>query len=285
MVFERDTKSYYQEEENKALLFLYQHLFGRMILKILTRPFVSQIVGTYMNSAFSKRRISKFIDKNHIDMSKYIEETYHSFNQFFTRTIKKERRILPEDTDLFLSPADARVMVYPITRDSAFEIKNSCYTVNELLRDDELARKYQGGYCFIFRLCVDDYHRYSYIDDGKVERSMKIPGIFHTVQPLAFKKYKVFSENTREYQVLQTSHFKTIVQIEVGALLVGKIQNHEKESFSRGEEKGYFEFGGSTIILLVEKDTVIPDRDILENSSKGIETRVYLYEAVGRKKI
>lgn len=237
-----------------------------------------------MNSRLSKHRIRKFIRQNQIDMSEYEETKYTSFNDFFTRKIKDEKRVLLSDNELFLAPADSKLTVYSIDKDTCFWIKDSCYRVSELLQDEELSKKYEGGYCFVFRLGVTDYHRYSYIDNGKVISSKKINGIFHTVRPIAFKKYKVFHENTREYQVLDTKNFGHVIQMEVGALMVGKIVNKECQEFSRGDEKGYFCFGGSTIVVLVEKDKVIPDSDILKNSSKDIETRVYLYEAVGRRK-
>ncbi len=284
MVFDRKTNTCYEEENSKSLLFLYSHVFGRCILKILTRKFVSVLGGAYMDSGLSKYRIKKFIHKNKIDMSEYEDVDYKSFNDFFTRKIKNEKRLLTNKDDLFIAPADSKLTVYSIDKDTCFWVKNSCYTVSDLLKDESLAKQYEGGYCFVFRLGVTDYHRYSYVDDGKIISTKKIKGVFHTVQPLAFKKYKVFHENTREYQVLQTNHFKTIIQMEVGALMVGKICNKECSYFSKGEEKGYFCFGGSTIIILVEKDTVIVDPDILENSSKDIETRVQLFETIGRRK-
>ena len=282
MYYHRKENAYYQEEDSKALLFLYQNFLGRCILKVLTRKFVSNLGGYYMNSKFSKHRISKFVKKNHIDMGDYEEKEYCSFNDFFTRKIKEGKRPLVKDTTSILSPADQKLTIYPIHKDTSFWVKNSCYTIEELLQDKELASKYNGGYCFVYRLGVTDYHRYSYIDQGKVLSTKKIDGIFHTVQPIAFKKYPVFSENTREYQVLKTTHFNTIIQMEVGALMVGKICNYDKKEFKRGEEKGYFCFGGSTVIVLVEKNTVIPDEDILKNSLEEVETKVSLFEAVGR---
>lgn len=283
MVFDRKTNTYYEEENSKSLLFLYNNICGRVILKLLTRKWISILGGFYMDSKLSKHRIKKFILKNKIDMSDYEEVNYKSFNDFFTRKIKEGKRTLSTDTKFFLAPADSKVMVYKIDKDNCFWIKNSCYTVTDLLQDAELAKKYENGYCFVFRLGVTDYHRYSYIDDGKVIFNKKIKGKFHTVQPIAFKRYKVFHENVREYQLLSTKNFGNIIQMEVGALMVGKIKNRECQEFSRGEEKGFFCFGGSTIVVLTEKNKVIPNADILENSSKNIETRVQLYEEVGRR--
>ncbi len=285
MIYFRKEGTYVEEKTSRVLLFFYQTFLGRMLLKGLSARFISNLVGKYMSSSLSKRRIPKFIEKNHILMEEYEKEEYSSFNDFFTRKIQVEKRPCPKNKNLVLSPADSRLTVYPIGEDSCFWIKGSCYTLEELLRSSFLARSFQGGYCFVYRLCVDDYHRYAYVDEGKVVSSQRIEGRLHTVQPIAFKKYRVFHENTREYMVLKTENFKTIIQMEVGALLVGKICNHSKKTFHRGEEKGYFAFGGSTVIVLYPKDTVIPDQDILENSKKEIETKVKLLETVGRRKI
>jgi phosphatidylserine decarboxylase len=70
--------------------------------------------------------------------------------------------------------------------------------------------------------------------------------------------------------------------MEVGALLVGKIVNHHgPAAVRRGQEKGYFQFGGSTVVLLLKKDTALLDEDILENSRNGIETVVKFGEKIG----
>jgi phosphatidylserine decarboxylase len=70
--------------------------------------------------------------------------------------------------------------------------------------------------------------------------------------------------------------------MEVGALLVGKIVNHhECANVLRGEGKGYFQFGGSTVVLLLERDAAQIDEDILENSGMHIETIVRMGEKIG----
>lgn len=70
--------------------------------------------------------------------------------------------------------------------------------------------------------------------------------------------------------------------MEVGALLVGKIENHSGAAYvQRGQEKGNFAFGGSTIILMTQKNRVISDEDICMRSRKGIETLVQMGEKIG----
>ena len=182
----------------------------------------------------------------------------------------------------FISPADSKLTVLPITENARFTLKHTDYSVSSLLKNSELARAYHGGYAFIFRLTVDDYHRYCYVDDGIKEENIHIPGNFHTVNPIANNYYPIYKENTREYSILHSNHFGDIVMMEVGALLVGKIVNlHEKAEVKRGQEKGYFQFGGSTVVLLTKANMVNVDKDILENSKDGIETIVKFGEKIG----
>ena len=140
-----------------------------------------------------------------------------------------------------------------------------------------------GGTLCVFRLTVQDYHHYAYVDDGVKTKNYHIPGVCHTVNPLANDQYPIYTENTREFSVLKSKHFGRILMMEVGALLVGKIVNHhEKLKVSRGMEKGFFEFGGSTVILAFEKDQVTIAEDIMENNAMGFETIVKMGEVIGK---
>jgi len=170
--------------------------------------------------------------------------------------------------------------------DSAFEIKGFRYTVETLLRDAALAKKYEGGLCFVLRLSVEDYHRYFYIDGGSKGENVFIKGKLHTVQPVALEKRRVFTENCREYTVMHTDNFGDVTQVEVGAMLVGRIVNdHGAGPCNRGEEKGRFEFGGSTIVLLTERGKVKPDEELLSNTRAGDETKVKCGERLGVREV
>jgi len=284
MIYYRDKKEYVEEKTSSFLKFLYYNPVGRILLKIAISKPISKIGGFYMNTCLSKGRIKKFIINNNIDMSEYHEYNYKSFNEFFIRKIKVTKRPIPKDDNLLISPADSKVLVYKIDDEVKLNIKNSIYTVSEILKDDKLAREYKNGYLIIFRLCVDDYHHYHFIDDGKIISNKKINGVLNTVQPISDKKCRVFSENAREVSVLDLKHFGKVIQIEVGALMVGKIKNLDVSEFKRGDEKGYFCFGGSTVVLLFKENTIDIDKDIIDNSKKGIETRVKLFEKIGRRK-
>lgn len=272
-----------KDHNQKSLSFLYKTAVGRIILKIIVYPWLTKIYGKYNDSKLSTRKIKSFIKNNNISMEEYEKQEYKSFNDFFTRKINPKYREISKKEEDFISCCDNKLRVYSINKDLIFQVKGSNYNVNSILKDSNLAKKYEDGLCLIFRLCVDDYHRYIYFDDGEIVKTTKIPGKFHTVNPIAYENFQVFSENNREVSILKTKNFGTVTQIEVGALMVGKIVNYPVEKFERGEEKGYFKFGGSTIILLIEKDKLEIDPLILEYSNLGIETKLQMGEVIGKK--
>ncbi len=262
---------------DKIQSFLYNTLFGRIILKALIQPPVSKICGCILNTRISALFVNKFINTNKIDMSDYLKTRYSSFNDFFTRKIIDEKRPVDMDNLSLISPCDGALTVYNIDENSTFRIKHSVYTVSDLL--EESSADYIGGKCLVFRLAVHNYHRYCYIDKGTKSENKKISGCLHTVMPIS-ADYNVFSRNSREWTILHTQSFGDVIQIEIGALLVGKINNyHQTHMFCRGEEKGRFEFGGSTIVLLFKKGTVLID----EKFTDFKETPVLMGEKIGIK--
>lgn len=273
------------QSQNNLLKLLYSHVLGRCLLKVLTLPFITYLGGIYMNSFLSKHKIQPFIQKNQIDMSQYIVQDYHSYNDFFTRQIKRDYRPFSKDSHTLIAPADSKLTYYPIFQDTHLKIKDSLYSLEDLLQNQELAQSYQGGVCLIFRLTVDDYHRYCFIDNGTKEDDHYIPGIFHTVNPIANDYYPIYKQNARSYSLLHTENFDDVIYMEVGAMMVGKIVNHSKTSFQKGEEKGYFEFGGSTIVMLLKANIIDIDEDIIKNSMTHDETRVLMGEKIGVKRV
>ena len=280
-IVDRQTKKEYEMTYDKSVKFLYNNVLGRVILKLINNHLVSKIVGSYMNSKLSIKRINKTIKENNIDMSLFEEKEYTCFNDFFTR--KKKDLKIDKNKNHFVSPADAKLLAIKLDQNARFDIKKSIYTMKDII-DKDLSHKYQNGYALIFRLEITDYHRFHFIDNGYLDKYKFIKGKLHTVQPIAYNKYKVFHTNSREYTILHTENFGDILDIDVGAMMVGKITNNkDKKKFVRGEEKGYFEFGGSTIILFIEDKKIILDNDILLNSALGKETIVKVGEKIGTK--
>ena len=271
--------------QDRLLAALYGNAFGRMLLKPLTAPWLSKLAGRFLSTKASRVFIKPFIKKNRIDMSRFEPVEYGSYNDFFSRRIRPDARPVDMDPRHLISPADSKLTALPITETGRFTLKHTEYTVGSLLKNPTLAAEYVGGWALIFRLTVDDYHRYCYAFDCEKGENVTIPGKLHTVNPIANDFFPIYKENSREYTVLHTREFGDVIAMEVGALLVGKIVNHHgPAAVQRGQEKGYFQFGGSTVVLLLKKDTAILDGDILENSRNGIETVVKFGEKIGTAK-
>ena len=263
--------------QDKLLDTIYSHKVTRAAVKLMGAPIVSKVGRRVLDSSASAGFIDSFADKNGIDLFDYEDTAYTSFNDFFTRRIKPSRRYIPKDDNMLICPSDGKVSAYEITNSSTFVIKNSVYTVGSLLRDKKLSQRYNGGNAVVIRLTPDDYHRYVYPCSGIKSRNRVINGILQTVNPVASLHTPVYKENTREYCMIRTENLGDVIVMEVGALFVGKITNHNPEKgikVEAGEEKGYFEFGGSTIVLLTQKGKVKIDEDLLINTKEGFETRL-----------
>lgn len=207
------------------LRFLYTTVPGRMLLKPLTSRGFSRLAGKFMDSRASVALIKPFVRKNRIDLSEYEPAEYRSFNEFFIRKVRPECR--PVAPDGLIAPCDGLLSAYKIDGKTRLNIKNSVYSIQTLLGNDPRAAEFAGGTCLVFRLCVDNYHRYHFFDDCAPEPSRFIPGILHTVRPIALENVPVFHQNCREVTFLHTKNHGLAAQIEVGAMLVGKIHNHK----------------------------------------------------------
>ena len=279
---ERNSKDNIITKSGRSLDFFYRTFLGRLLLKIVISKPISDLGGLYMNSRFSKIKINRFIDKNDINTFEYDDKKYKSYNDFFTRKVISCKRPIMSNKNALISPCDGKVLAYTINDDLTLKIKDSYYSIDTLV-NESIMEEYKGGSALVFRLSTDNYHRYCYIDSGTKGKNYHIKGVFHTVQPISLKNYNFFKTNSREYTILNTNNFDKVIQVEVGALMVGRIKNnHEEYEYKKGEEKGYFEFGGSTIVLLFKKGVITLDNDILENSKENIETIVKYGEKIGK---
>ena len=262
--------------------FLYRTVPGRMILSVMVRPAISRMAGRFLSSRASRFLIPMYVKSAHLDLSLCESTEFGSFNDCFTRRYRPETRPFDPEPDHPVSPCDGLLSVYPVENGLVLPVKQSLYRVEDLLQDPELAARYQDGTVLVFRLQVTDYHRYFFTDEGKIVSSKKIAGVLHTVRPIALRELPVFTENAREVTVMQTKHFGTVTQVEVGAMMVGKIDNLPIEDrFRRGEEKGRFLFGGSTVILLFEKGQIRLDPKYSRRTEKGLETPVMAGQRLG----
>ncbi len=271
--------------QDRMLEWMYGTPIGRVLVKLMIRPRVSRAAGWLLDRRISALAVGPFIRKNRISMVDFEERRFTSFNDFFTRRLKPGRRPVDREACHLIAPCDSKLTVYPIEPDFRFWVKGTEYTLGGLLQNEVLARNFLGGTLLLFRLTVGDYHRYAYPDDGFIGQSVRIQGVYHTVNPAATSRYPIYRENTREYALLKSENFGTILQMEVGAAMVGRIVNGPGErQVVRGEEKGRFEFGGSTVILLLQKDAAALDADIVQNTREDVETVVQLGQRIGEKK-
>ncbi|MGN0993474.1 MAG: phosphatidylserine decarboxylase [Bacilli bacterium] len=276
----RKTDELINIKDNKSLIFLYKTIPGRIILKLITKPIFSKPMEKLTNTKTSKIYIKRFIKNNNIKITDYEKKEYESFNDFFTRKVKKSKRNQRSTKKQLISPCDSKITIYKIDDKLTINVKNSKYTIESLIKEKP-SKEFKNGICIVLRLSVEDYHRYHAFDNYEVLKNKKIKGLLHTVNPISYENYKVFTENQREVSLLKTENFKEVYQIEVGALNIGKIHNKKETKYKKYDERGYFSFGGSTIVLLFQKDTVKIDKDIENWSKKNIEVKVEYGDVIG----
>ena len=268
------------------LKFLYHNPFGKLALHLLVkRKLLSEWYGGTKDKSNSTKDIEAFVEELNIDMSEAVKsmDEFKSFNDFFYRKLKPEARPIGEG---LISPADAKLIAFEsIDEVGEFYVKGRKFTLHEYFQNEDMAKKYVNSSLFIFRLAPNDYHRYHFPYPGKVSASKKINGHYFSVSPYALEPNfaKVFCENKREYLTLSTQDKGDIILSPVGATMVGSIY----ETFTpnshvlKGDEMGYFAFGGSTIVMLVDQSKVKIDQDLLDNTKNKIETAVKMGERIG----
>jgi phosphatidylserine decarboxylase len=254
-------------------------LFGNALL--------SRLLGYYAERRISRLRIPQTIVDLDIDMDDFVipEEGFRSFNDFFCRKLRPGAREFCSDTNRLCSPADCRLLVWPeLPEGRCIPVKGTSFTVTELLgpQGATVASQFHGGALCVCRLCPADYHRYHYPDAGQELQRWRIPGRYHSVHPLALQRQeRVFSTNVRSVSLLDLRHAGLSAFIEVGAFGVASIvQTNNEKNFARGDEKGYFAFGGSTIIMIFRPGAIRFDEDLLAHSASGMECLVQVGEAI-----
>ena len=291
-VYNRKTKKY--EVEKVAGEGYIKWSYGSPIGKNLTELLIkkklfSKLYGAYCDTSLSTKKIKNFIEDFNIDMniSSNTIEDFKSFNDFFVRTLKDEARPISKDKNLLVSPGDGRLFAYKnISINNLVQVKGIHYSLSELIGDNEIAKEYEGGVCLVLRLCPTDYHRFHFVDSGIPLENHFIDGNYYSVNPVALERIpKLYCQNKREWSIFKSDNFGDIIHIEVGATCVGTIIQSYKpnEKVLKGQEKGYFKFGGSTTILLFKKDTIKIDEDILTQTNLGFETMVLMGEVIGKK--
>lgn len=272
-----------------GIAFLYGgSVFARLLLPVIGKfPWFSQLFGWLQKRPASRKKIEPFIRKYQMDPSEFQDsiDSFGSFNDFFIRRLKAEARPIASGDDVVVLPADARYLVYPhIEEADGFVVKGKKFSLETLLQNSAQASKYAHGSLVIARLCPTDYHRFHFPCACLPGSVRLINGPLYSVNPIALKyNLSILAENKRVITELKTERFGTILFIEVGATNVGTVVQTYKpnQKVQKGEEKGYFAFGGSTILLLFEPGSVSFDQDLVDASSQHLEVRALMGQRLG----
>ncbi len=266
-----------------------RRFFSFLLLPFFARlHFVSKFYGAFQKSAISRFKIKPFVQTYEIDASEFLDpvDSFASFNDFFIRKLKPECRPIAAGRNTAILPADARYLVFQnIEEADGFWVKGKKFSLGELLGDGSLAKSYENGAMVIARLCPVDYHRFHFPCECAAGKPRLINGPLFSVNPLALKRnIEILCENKRVITALKTENFGEVQYIEVGATHVGSIMQTyvPAQSYAKGEEKGYFSFGGSCLILLFERNRIIFDQDLIASSLKKMEVRALLGQSLGK---
>lgn len=256
---------------------------------LLRGKFISKFYGHIQDFFFSRFKIKKFVKEQNINLKEAEKSNikdYKNFNDFFTRKLKPHARKINYNEDVLISPADGKLLAYEnIDTDNVVQVKGLNYSLGELIGDDVLAKDYNGGSKIIVRLAPQDYHRFHFPDDGLINEIKSLKGKYYSVNPIALDNIvKLYCQNKRIITKFKSKNFGKVLMVEVGATFVGSIiQTYNHEYVKKGEEKGYFKFGGSTVILFFKKDILKVDSDLIKNTRAGYETKVLMGEKIARK--
>lgn len=262
----------------KELTLLYSSNIGRFLRKaFITSRWFSHLNAIPKRASWSQKKIPTFIETFDIDTTETEQPvaSYQSLDEFFTRKLKPGARPICPDEKALSSPADGRVLSYKITENLKLHIKGNDISVAKLLKNRRDAKNLEGGTAFVIRLAPKDYHRFHFPCDAEVCEQRSVGGKLESVHPIALNAGANSFLNRRDISHLCSSVFGDLYMVDVGALTIGTIvQTNKMQHVSKGQEKGFFRFGGSTVVLLWGKEGPRVDEDILNNSEKGIETLV-----------
>lgn len=281
---EVETESVYGEG---FLRWAYGNPLGRLTVALaVKRLWFSCWYGWRMDRPKSRGKVQPFIDDYAVDASTFADtvDSYGSFNQFFYRKLKPEARPVDQGQGLAVFPADGRhLAVQNVDDTDQFYIKGQRFDLAAFLGDADLAKEFEGGSALISRLCPVDYHRYHFPVSGEAGPSVILPGSLRSVSPLALRRrLSIFWENRRARTLVESPEFGKVVVMEVGATCVGGMHpTYQPGAIEKGDEKGYFSFGGSCVTTVFQKGAIQYDADLLEQAAAGREVYAKMGERCG----
>ena len=271
------------------LKFIYNNPLGKVGLwTMVKRAWFSHWYGRKMSASPSAKKIVPFLEKYDLKTEEFLDsvDSFGSFNEFFYRKLKSSSRPINQEKDSVVFPADGRhLVVQNLNKKSFIYAKGQKFQLDQLLGISKLAKDFYDGDMVISRLCPVDYHRFHFPCGGNVQSTNLINGALFSVSPIALRKdISIFWQNKRYLTVLENSKLGTLLQLMIGATCVGSVNWTSKvgQHYQKGDEQGYFSFGGSCVITVFRAKSVRFEDDILKNSKNGIETFAKMGENMGR---
>ena len=286
----------YQDKEcvekvygDKYMRWTYGTLGGKLALSaFVKRAWFSRWYGWRMDRPRSRHKIAPFIENFELDAAEFKRDPadFEHFNAFFARELKPEARPIDEDPHSVVFPADGRHLCVPdLSQCDGLLVKGEMFDLRTLLEDEGLAEQYASGSLVVSRLCPVDYHRFHFPATGTPVPTRLLNGPLYSVNPIALcQNIHILATNKRTLTVLDTEHVGRVLLMEIGATNVGSIhQTFQPESpVAKGDEKGYFRFGGSSTITIFEPGRVVFDEDLKSNSAQKRELYAKMGDHMGR---
>jgi phosphatidylserine decarboxylase len=272
-----------------TLSFLYTNSIGKIMRLCLIKSWASALAGWFCNRKVSSWWIPSFVKTYHINMHEAREPlaTYKTFNEFFIRKLKPSARPIDNNLDAIISPADGTILVFEnISQTMCFPVKECHFNLATFLGGTRLAHAFEGGTLVLLRLAPWDYHRFHFPISCTPSKAQRIKGIYESVNPIAYLcGIQPLTQNERHIMFLKTDSCDPVCMVSVGALFVGAIKETyvAENNYNKGDEAGYFCFGGSTIVLAFKKGSIKLCQEYVHHSQQGKETPIQMGQSIGHR--
>jgi phosphatidylserine decarboxylase len=271
------------------LEFLHATIIGRILMHFLFSSRISnEIITLYNYTIASTGGIRKFITKYDLDtdeLEKPVAE-YKTFADFFIRRLKSGARQINTSPNSVVAPCDSLIhaLALNLGTDTSFNIKGATFKLADLIQDYQQAEKYIGGTMIIFYLAPYNNHHFIYPVSGDLQSIRRVGRKFFSVNSISLVNgFRPFDFNRRDLCIINTAMMGEVMMVEVGGFYAGKIiqENAVPGLKEKGDTKGYFALGGSTVVLVFEKGKIDFDKDIIDMQTKGVTTSVKQGEKIG----
>jgi phosphatidylserine decarboxylase len=256
---------------------------------VFRRAWFSRWYGWRMDRPASAAKVAPFIRTYGVDVAEFADapESFGSFNEFFFRKLKLGARPIASEADprVAVLPADGRHLAFPdVDAAAGFYAKGAKFTLASLLGDAALAAEFAGGAMLISRLCPVDYHRFHFPVGGTPDAARLVNGWLYSVSPVALRRnIGWLVDNKRFVTLVDSPEFGRVAVLEIGATNVGTVRQTYApgRALAKGDEKGFFAFGGSCVVTLFERGRIQLDADLVAQSAECVETYAKMGERLG----